>query len=271
MTTIVAPPPVTVAELVAAVRAQQGEGAVYEVRPVAEVSRSTSAIRLLVVAAHPGAGATTISVALADALGGPDSPVQLVDTAPIECSGMLGATEREMSNGLGPWRRGRRGYVTVDRPTRSTSLAELPQLPSTESAAVVIDAGSGWRNLSSEPNRLWPPDEDTNLLVVCRATVPGVRHAELALAGLIGEPFVVGVGANRWPRLVSAAFGTRMTRAMREGRVGLIPADRRLELNGIDTDPLPRSVGVAAVRLAELIWPGLSGTPANQTRKGHRR
>ena len=261
--------PVTVAELVAAVRAQQGEGAIPEVRQVPEASRSTSAVSLLVVPAHPGAGATTVSVALADALGGPDSPVQLVDTAPTECSGMLGATACEMSNGLGPWRRGRRGYVTVDRPTRSMSLAELPPLPLTRSAAVVIDAGAGWRNLSMEPNRLWPPDDNTKVLLVCRATVPGVRHAELALAAFAGA-IVVGVGAKRWPRPVSAAFGERLTQARREGRVGLLPSDRRLEVNGIDTHPLPKSVAAAAARLACLIGPD-TFAPTTQTLKGRRR
>ena len=268
---VAAPPAVTVAELVAAVRAQQGGGAALETFATAESPRPTARASLLVVAAHAGAGATAVSVALADALGRFDLRVQLIDAAPSERSGMLGATDHDMANAGNSWRTGRRSAITVLRPVHTTSPADLPPLPPTESDVVVTDAGTDWRTLTSEPNPLWPPGEGTELLVVCRATVPGVRHAEPALAALPGNPFVVGVGARRWPTPVSAAFGPRLGRAVSEGRVGLIPADRRLELNGIDTEPFAKPVAAAAAQLSEVIWPGLSGAPANQTKKGRRR
>ena len=152
------------------------------------------------------------------------------------------------------------------------SGCERTATPSGASAsATALTTAGGDAIAPPSPSPLWPPGEGTELLIVCRATIPGVRHAELALAALPGNPFVVGVGARRWPTPVTAAVGPRLGRAMSQGRVGLIPADRCLELNGIDTETFAKPVAAAATQLTELIWPGLSGTPTNRTTKGRHR
>lgn len=270
MTATTASAPVTVAELVAAVRAQQGEGAAPDAREPATSFRAAGAFTVLVVAAHAGAGATAVSVALADAWGRAGTRVQLVDAAPSESSGMLGATDRELANADGSWRTGRRGPITVHRPTGTAPPTRLPSCVAAAGDVVVIDAGAPWRTLTSGSGLLWPPGEGTELLLVCRATVPGVRHAELALVGLPGQPFVVGVGAGRWPRPVKFAFGPRLAQATHDGRVGLVPPDRRLAQNGIDGAPFGGPVAAAATRLAELVGPGITG-PRTRPRGGRRR
>jgi hypothetical protein len=235
----------------------------------------TASLSILVVAAHPGAGATCVSVALADALADfSDSSgrqVQLVDAAPSERSGMLGATDRDMATVHGLWRIGRRRAITVLRPIGVTSLADLPPLPRTEANVVLIDAGADVQTLVCGPHALWPPAAGAELVVVCRATVPGVRHAEGALLTLPGNPFVVGVGAKRWRNPVAAAFGPRLSTAQSQGRVGLIPADRHLELNGVETERFAKPVVVAAAHLIELIWPELTGPSAKPMKKGRGR
>lgn len=284
--TITAPRVTTVSELVAAMRAQQEEGAAHAT-PATSVTTGTplrtASPSLLVVAAHAGAGATAVSVALADALAAALSDgtgrsvreVHLVDGAPTERSGMLGATGRDMANVGSSWRMGRRKAVRVFRPVHSMSPFDLPPLPPCGSALVVADSGTDWRTLTSTSSPLWPPEEGVELVVVFRATVPGARQVEGALAALPGNPYVVGVGAKRWPPPAAAAFGPRLRSARSQGRVALFPADRHLELNGIDTEPFARPLASAAAELIERIWPGFTGASANQTthqnRKGLRR
>jgi len=89
--------------------------------------------------------------------------------------------------------------------------------------------------------------------LVCRVTVPGVRRAELALGDLPGRPVVVAVGARRLPGQVQGSFGPLLRAAYDGGRVALLPADRRLEVNGIDARPLPKAFATAASRLLDLI------------------
>lgn len=284
--TITAGGPVTVSDLVAAVREQQDGGAAHATLATSvtpETPPRTASPSLLVVASHAGAGATAVSVALADALaaalsdatGRSAREVHLIDGAPTERSGMLAATDRDMANVGSSWRMGRRKAVRVLRPVHSMSPSDLPPLPPCGADLVVTDSGTDWRTLTSTPSPLWPPEEGVELVVVFRATVPGACQVERALAALPGNPYVVGVGAKRWPSSVAAAFGPRLGSARIQGRVALFPADRRLELNGIDTEPFSKPLAGAAAQLIERIWPDITGTSANQTthqnRKGLRR
>ncbi len=284
--TITAGGPVTVSDLVAAVRAQRDGGAAHATPATSvtpETPPRTASPSLLVVASHAGAGATAVSVALADALaaalsdgtGRSERDVSLVDGAPTDRSGMLAATGRDMANVGSSWRMGRREAVRVFRPVHSMSPSDLPPLPPCGSDFVVTDSGTDWRTLTSTPSPLWPPEDGVELVVVFRATVPGVRQVEGALAALPGNPYVVGVGAKRWPTPAAAAFGPRLGSARSQDRVALFPVDRHLELNGIDTEPFSKPLAGAAAQLVELIWPDIGRGSANQTthqnRKGLRR
>lgn len=274
--------PVTVAELVAALDQQRHSSAAPPVRknlalPPVQLDEGPARIQaLLVVGAHPGAGTSTVALALADAiaLGGPDghAAVRLVEIAPHKASGLICAAERELGAGPGGWQIGRRGQVEIYRAGASgASPVGIPELGAFENGRLVVDAGCQRSEL-----RAAPPDVITRLLphatvvVVCRATVPGVRRAERVVADLVRRtgsrrPVVVGVGARRWPGAARATFGPCLTEAHEDSRVVLVPSDRRLEVNGIDVDPLPKAVTAAATRLLELVWPA-ADSPARPRR-----
>lgn len=257
----------TVAELVAAVRRQE-----HSSSEDGGTKRDAGSVRpLLVVAAHPGAGATTVAVALADALAVTDAggDVELIDAAPSETSGLIGVAQHEVVGPNGEWRAGRRGTVTVRRPTVSPrSLGDLPQLALTPDARAVIDAGSTIHALDMDPATML---RDFDVLLVCRATIPGVRLAEVALKLLTRLPFLAAVGARHWPSVVRASLGPILAEAVDEGRAVLIPTDRDLEVRGVGADPLPRAVVAAAARLAELVWPDTVTGSDQRRRRGHLR
>lgn len=272
--TVVTASTVAVADLVAELRLQPHR--VTPVQPRTPVPRLTvrPAIDgevLLVLAAHPGAGATTVAVAIADALalavGTGSTGVELVDAAPMDSSGLIAATECEIDAPDPRWRAGRRGTTRVLRPVSPASTPpDLPSSVPTDRSHVIVDAGWPLRIVLAGKNLVSSLVEHAQVIVVCRATVPGVRHAELALRALPGRHHVAAVGGRRWPRAAEASFGPLLAAAVEDGRVVLIPRDGGLEINGVDADPLPRAVVSAAAELGELVWPGAAGASARKRR-----
>jgi hypothetical protein len=258
----VVPDAVTVADLVAAVRGQRGN--LPEMRVAPDGSRSRELIRLspqevLVIGAHPGAGATTVAVAVADVLAGRDAGVDglevyLVDGARPESSGMGAAVECAVGGREHAWRAGRRGGCMVLRPVVTpASATAVPALAATGPGWAVVDAGWPLREVMAGPGALRTLVDDAGVVVVCRASVPGVRQVERALDVLPRHPVVAAVGARRWPAAARASFGPQLSRVMDEGRAVLVPTSRRVEINGIDTEALPGSISGAAARLVELL------------------
>jgi hypothetical protein len=272
---------VTVADLVEALRPRPSPPPAGRVPlanlPAAELSDSAAVRTVVVVGAHPGAGATTVAVAVADATATPGrgqhrGAICLVDAARHEASGLSAATACEVGGGEEGWRAGRRGMTTILRPAASpVSPSALPPIRVPDSGRLVVDAGWPWRDVLADPNPVRALAERAQLLLVGRASVPGVHHLELALNALPGRPLVVAVGARRWPATVKASFGPRLARAVREGRAVLIPSDRGVAVNGIALDPFPRAVVAAARQLAELLWSEASGTTQERRRRGLRR
>jgi hypothetical protein len=281
MSTLVEHGAVTVADLVEALRPRQHPPPAGRVPlanlPAAELSDSAAARTAVVVGAHPGAGATAVAVAVADATATPGSglyggDVCLVDAARRGASGMSAATACEVGGGEDGWRAGRRGTTTILRPAASPACpSALPPIRVPDSGRLVVDAGWPWRDVLADPNPIRALAERAQVLLVGRASVPGVHHLELALNALPGRPLVAAVGARRWPATVMASSGPRLARAVNEGRAVLIPSDRGVKVNGIDLDPFPRAVDAAARQLAELLWPQASGTTQERRRKGLRR
>lgn len=258
--TLLEQPVVTVAELIGALRSQQEARTIEHPRPADPSAGSRASVvtggRVAVIGAHPGAGTTVVTVALADAFAASGQAANevgpmVVDGAPRELSGMSGASECEVQAGHDGWCAGRRGTVTVLRPKElAASPGQVPALPDPADRQVLIDAGWAWRAVvcGAGPVREWL--DFAEIVVVCRATIPGVRHVELALGRLPGEPLVAAVGARRWPGLVRASFGPRLAEIDALGGAVLVPSDRRVEVNGVDTRPFPRPVAAAATGLA---------------------
>lgn len=206
---------------------------------------------ITVVAAHAGAGASTVALAISDAAAATDRRVHLVESAHPRRSGLVAAASAELgTDATGSWRRGSRDRVTIDRRVADVTPGSWPILPvDDEPAVTVVDLG-----LPAPENLVRLAADRTRTVVVCRPTVPGVRLTEHMLSQLVEQPVVVAaVGPRRWSGDVTASLGPRL-RAMRAAaRVVAVPTDRRLEVTGPNHCPLPKPVRAAACALLELL------------------
>ncbi|CCG02422.1 hypothetical protein [Blastococcus saxobsidens] len=207
---------------------------------------------VLVVAAHAGAGASTVALAVAEGLA-EARRVQLVDYAGPLRSGLAAAPAIEMGAD-GDWRSGRRGRLDVVRLTRNPADGDLPPLPEIDDAARLAVVDAGWsltRALLDSPGSL----ACGAMVVVTRVTVPGVRQTEQLLAAVDGEAAVAAVGPARWPRLVKVSCGPRLGELRSRGQMVPVPIDRRLQIAGLTGDRLPKPVAAAGRSLAALVAP----------------
>lgn len=201
-----------------------------------------------VVAAHAGAGASTVALAICDAAAGAGWPARLVETAPPGRSGLAAVTRSELGvDSSGCWRRGVRGQLTVDRRASAEPPACWPADPSWAGGLAVADLGLP---VAGDLRRLVAGGHRT--VVVFRVTVPGVRLAEPTLAGLVGLPVVAAaIGPGRWPGGVSASAGPRLRALRTAGRLVGVPVDRRLERAGLSQRPLPTALRAAGRALLD--------------------
>lgn len=207
---------------------------------------------LAVLAAHAGAGASTVALALADAIAATGRIAALVDTAPPLRSGLVATTTAEYgADATGAWRRGVRAMpgssdITLDR--RAGALP--PQgWPAAAGGSVVVDLGQ-----PDQGNLALLGQAGCRVVVVCRLTVPGVRLLEQTLAGLPDSAVVVAaVGNGKWPGHVVASQGPRLRALRADRRVVAVPIERRLEVTGPTNSPLPKSVLAAGRAILGLI------------------
>jgi hypothetical protein len=210
---------------------------------------------ITVVAAHAGAGASTVALAISDAAAATDRRVHLVETAHPRRSGLIAAASAELgTDGAGAWRRGSRDRVTIDRRVADVRPDGWPVLPTSEEPAItVLDLG-----LPAPEDVARLAADRTRTVVVCRPTVPGVRLVEHALSQLTDQPVVVAaVGPARWPQAVNANCGPRLRELRSQGRVVQVPIDRRLQAAGLTEDRLPKAVEAAGRSLSSLLLPAV--------------
>jgi hypothetical protein len=219
---------------------------------------------ITVVAAHAGAGASTVALAISDAAAATNRRVHLVETAHPRRSGLIAAASAELgTDAAGAWRRGSRGRVAIDRRVADVEPGGWPVLPISEEPTVtVLDLG-----LPAPETLARLAADRTRTVVVCRPTVPGVRLAEHVLSQLAEQPVAVAVvGPARWPQAVKANFGPQLRELRSRGRVVRVPVDRRLQTAGLTGDRLPEAVEAAGRSLAALF---MSAVPP-QGRHRHR-
>ena len=206
-----------------------------------------------VVAAHSGAGASCVALALADGYDAAGRACRLIETAHPSRSGLVAAATAELgSDASGTWRRGSRRRITVYRRAEATAPSSWPTV--VEGATVVdlgLPAPAGVRRLL---------DTRPTVVVVCRVTVPGMRAAEQLLAALDGTRVVLAaVGPGRWPGEVTATIGARVRQLRNSRQLVGVPDDRHLQVTGATTSPLPKSVSAAGRELLGLIDAAHSG------------
>jgi len=304
MTTAVDQPQVTVADLVAAVRSQRAATGLPRPEPAgplqAEPAIGTEdravitmrASTVVVLGVHGGAGASTVTLALSDALAEAQADAQadaqvgasratgvsmrVIDLASPASSGVAPAAECEIASEYPGWRAARRGRATIYSPTVHPSqltLADIPEALAFGVGHAVIDLGRPWQPGATDrlSTRNRTTGATTRTVLVCRATVPGLRHAEHALAGLSaklstdpsGDVILAPVGARRWASEVVASLGPHTAAAVEDHRCVLVPPDRRLARHGPEAAPFSKPIAAAARRLAALLW---ASPPSEGTR-----
>jgi hypothetical protein len=211
-----------------------------------------------VVAAHSGAGASCVALAIAHALAQANRSSRLIESVPSSRSGLVAAASVELgTDSTGGWLRGIRTEISLYRRASDSAPVDWPEQAGTD-VATVVDLGS----LAPEHLAGLAASRPT-VVVVCRATLPGVRAVESLLSQLGGTTRVVAVvGPRRWKREVVASAGPLFRRLREAGRVVPVPDDRRLQVTGITAAPLPKSALVAGRELLARIdaAQGLPGT-----------
>jgi hypothetical protein len=214
---------------------------------------------IAVLAAHAGAGASTVALAIGDAAAAEDLPVHVIATAHLSRSGLVAAASEELGTDVtGAWRRGIRAGVTLDRRATDLAPAGWPVPPVGDgSALTVVDLGL------TVPENLSRLAADRALpVVVCRPTVPGVRLTEQLLGHLAHRPAAIAaIGPSRWPGEVTSSLGPRLRALRAAGRVVPVPTDRRLQVTGLGSSPLPKSVRSAGRQLLGLLDGTRPGAP----------
>ena len=251
----------------AARRATLGtEGPAGGGRPGAD-ARPLPGPTVLVLAAHAGAGASTVALLLADTLAQTGTATRLIECADPSRSGIAAATDTELGEDPSGWRRGRRGHLEIDRPCQPlAALDDLPAPrpvapPATGPAVTVVDAG--WPAADVLTAKSWPTRLITTaqVVVACRATVPGARQVEQLLATLPARvALVAALGPTKWPGVVSASCGSQIRAIRASGHLVAVPVDRHLDVTGLTANRLPKQLATAGRDLAERLLPDLSTT-----------
>jgi hypothetical protein len=204
---------------------------------------------LAVLATHAGAGASTVALALTDALTAAGRTAQLIEAAQPWKSGLVGAATAEMGlDSSGAWRRGAREMATIYRRASEVNPTGWPD-PAPAVTDTVVDLGlptaAGLDRLAGDR---------VDVVVVCRPSIPGVRMAEQTLIDLEGlRVAVASIGPKRWPGEVTASLGPRLRGAREAGLVVAVDLDRRLQVTGLTQAPLPKPLLRAAGDLLRLV------------------
>ena len=205
--------PVTVAELQAALRAvwagnfRTGSGLASTVPPGCKLS----GLVVMVVGCHGGAGASTVALSVAEALGEAGRSVRLLDCASPQRSGLLTAVDAELGVDGSGWRQGRRARLPIDRVVdalaSATDVPAPPEVPLGAAEVTVVDTGWGAVDVLAAESWLAQAAESAAVVLVARATIPALRQLEQALATCPGNPVVAVLGPIWWHRGVHATAG----------------------------------------------------------------
>lgn len=209
-----------------------------------------------VLGAAGSCGATTVALALATVV---DGRSRVVECASASASGLAAASTAELGADDHGWVHGTRDQVQLDRADGGRPNPDGVPHPSSVDTFVVsvIDLGSQLEQLLAGHGWLTGLLTDApTIVVVARATVPGLRRLESALHLLDSNraiAAVVGPPRRRWPRPVGHSTGGLTGALIEAGRLVEFPEDRALAVHGLTPDPLPSALLAAAGVLLSLI------------------
>ncbi len=211
---------------------------------------------LVVLGCAGSVGATTVAVAIGSAVEG---AARVVECAPLPRSGLAAACDAELGVHPSGWVQGTRGgrLVLLRRGDPAPDPADVPLPPETEGAVVtVVDAGLVWPTLHGSGWVSGLVGSASQLVLVGRLSVPGLRQLEGCLDLLGTDRVAVAVGGpprSRWPRQVACTAGPLLRRVEADGRLVCVPWDRQLALQGVTAEVLPRPVLAAGRELLGLM------------------
>jgi hypothetical protein len=212
---------------------------------------------VLVCGCGGSSGVTTLSLGLATLAG----RARIVETCPGSVSGLAYAASAELGQVGHGWLRGARDAVLVERrPGVVGSPSHLPPPAASELPLTIVD--SSWDVATVLASRGWLGDltrSASTVVLVARATVPGLRRLEAAI-DRVGEARVVAatIGAKRWPRPVEQSAGPAVRRMALRNRIVHVPDVSALGLSGLTPDPLPPAILRSARALLTLLEGPLS-------------
>ena len=224
---------------------------------------------VLVVGAHGWSGTSTTALLIADAAARRGTAVRLVDAAAPARSGFAAAAATE--HGLdetGRWRQGSRGPVSVQRLAGPVNRpAVVPPPPAGQDGTVTV-VDIGWpitdllEDLDADPaGQYWLGAlvRSAPLVLTARATIPGLRLAEVTVEALAavrvpgGRVVLALLGPRTLPRLLSAS--TAVQAAQRDQLLVTVPDRPALTQAGLTPAPLPRQLHPAGDQLLALTLP----------------
>jgi hypothetical protein len=211
---------------------------------------------LPVVGCAGASGASTIALALASAAG---RSARILECRSGTTSGLAVASTAELGAHPSGWRRGMRGDVLLERAAGLVTRADevpLPSQPDVPLALTVVDLGWDLQQVRDLP--CWIGEQVRTagvVVVVTRATIPGLLHLETTLS-LLGQiravAAMLGSPCRRWSKAVRQSSGP-LTKTLDDiGRLIAIPHDSRLAAVGLDSRPLPRQLLESAHAILEL-------------------
>ncbi len=174
----------------------------------------------------------------------------------MAASGLAGASTAEMGVTADGWVQGTRDTVLIERRSdRVASIAVMPAPSATTRPLTVLDCPTDVDLLVHDS--AWPGAlaRTAAVVVVTRASGPGLRRMEAAIAGLGADrAHAVMVGApKRWPRPLEQALGAHGRQLRTSGRLTEVPHDPQLAVDGITTDPLPAALLAAVAPVLESL------------------
>ena len=137
-------------------------------------------------------GASTVAVALAEVLA-ETAPVRVVECGQPSRSGLAAASTAELGPVDADWTRGRRDRVVIDRllPAALTGPTAVPPPAPAPPGLQVTVLDVGWDLDQVLAGRSWLGEQIAAApaaVLVASASVPGLRHLEAAVTGLLRGP-----------------------------------------------------------------------------------
>lgn len=214
----------------------------------------TTPVLVVVRAAHAGAGASTIALAVADAAATAGLTTRLLDAASPHWSGLLGAAVTELGADRG-WIRGRRGErLVVDRPAENQPSPDSvpPPRAITGMSMTVLDPGWTPRELAAATHGWLTSVRPTVEVLVTRVGTTALAQAELAAATADPDATIlVALGATRRTRDRLPDAGPRVRRLWQQQAVLFAPLLSARAFPGIGPHPLPRPLRRTGQRLLD--------------------